>query len=71
VIHQGGIQESTKEWLFFRKHPKVKSGDRVGIYYLTKEQKDRKEAKPFDWDKFVTRILALFTTLALIQAYVK
>ena len=24
-----------------------------------------------DWDKFVTRILALFTTLALIQAYVK
>ena len=36
-----------------------------------KEEKDRKEAKPFDWDKFVTRILALFTTLALIQAYVK
>jgi protein involved in polysaccharide export with SLBB domain len=71
VIHQGGIQESTKEWLFFRKHPKVKSGDRVSIYYLTKEEKDRKEAKPFDWDKFVTRILALFTTLALIQAYVK
>jgi protein involved in polysaccharide export with SLBB domain len=71
VVHQSGIQEATKEWLFFRKHPKVKSGDRVNIYYLTKEQKDRKEAKPFDWDKFVTRILALFTTLALIQAYVK
>jgi protein involved in polysaccharide export with SLBB domain len=71
VIHQGGIQEATKEWLFFRKHPKVKSGDRVSIYYLTKEEKDKKETKPFDWDKFVTRILALFTTLALIQAYVK
>jgi protein involved in polysaccharide export with SLBB domain len=71
VVHQSGIQEATKEWLFFRKHPKVKSGDRVSIYYLTKEEKDRKEAKPFDWDKFVTRILALFTTLALIQAYVK
>jgi protein involved in polysaccharide export with SLBB domain len=71
VIHQGGIQESTKEWLFFRNHPRVKPGDRVSIYYLTKEEKEKKEAKPFDWDKFVTRILALFTTLALIQAYVK
>ncbi len=71
VVHQSGIQEATKEWLFFRKHPKVKAGDKVSIYYLTKEEKDKKEAKPFDWDKFVTRILALFTTLALIQAYVK
>jgi hypothetical protein len=43
VVHQSGIQEATKEWLFFRKHPKVKSGDRVSIYYLTKEEKDRKE----------------------------
>jgi protein involved in polysaccharide export with SLBB domain len=71
VVHQSGIQEATKEWLFFRKHPKVKAGDRVSIYYLTKEEKEKKEAKPFDWDKFVTRILALFTTLALVQAYVK
>lgn len=71
VIHQSGIQESTKEWLFFRKHPKVMAGDRVSVYYLTKVEKEKKDAKPFDWDKFVTRILALFTTLALIQAYVK
>lgn len=71
VIHQSGIQEATREWLFFRKHPKVKSGDKVSIYYITKEEKQKREIKPVDWDKLVTRIIALFTALALIQAYVK
>jgi protein involved in polysaccharide export with SLBB domain len=71
VIHQNGLQEVTRDGLIFRYHPKVKSGDKVSLYYVNKLQKDSKESKPFDWDKFVTRILALFTTLALIQAYVK
>lgn len=73
VIRQNGMQEATKEWFIFRKHPKVRSGDRVVLTYQTKEEREKtkREVKPFDWDKFVTRILALFTTLALIQAYVK
>jgi hypothetical protein len=73
VIRQNGMQEATKEWLIFRKHPKVRSGDNVVLSYKTKEErdKDKREVKPLDWDKFITRILALATTLALIQAYVK
>jgi protein involved in polysaccharide export with SLBB domain len=71
VVHQNGLQETTSKWLIFRKHPKVKSGDNVSLVYLKKEEKEKKEDKPFDWDKFITRVLALFTTLALIQAYVK
>jgi len=51
----------------------VRSGDIVVLSYKTKEERDKtkREVKPLDWDKFVTRILALATTLALIQAYVK
>jgi hypothetical protein len=73
VIRQNGMQEATKEWLFFRKHPKVRSGDKVFLSYKTKEQieKTKREVKPVDWDKFITRILAMATTLALVQAYVK
>ena len=73
VIRQNGMQEATKEWLIFRKHPKVRSGDNVVLSYKAKEERDKtkREVKPLDWDKFVNRILALATTLALIQAYVK
>ena len=73
VIRKNGTQEATKEWLFFRKHPKVRSGDNVVLSYKTKEEVDKtkREVKPLDWDKFTTRLLALFTTLSLIQAYVK
>jgi hypothetical protein len=67
VIHQNGIQSTTKKWFLFRKHPKVKKGDRVSLYYLTKAQKN-KEVKPVDWDKLVSRLLALFTTVALVQS---
>ena len=73
VIRQNGMQEASKGWAIFRRHPKVKSGDRVVLSYQTKEEREKtkREVKPLDWDKFVTRILAAFTTLALIQAYVK
>jgi protein involved in polysaccharide export with SLBB domain len=73
VIRQNGMQEATKEWLFFRKHPKVRSGDKVFLSYKTKEQieKTKREVKPLDWDKFLTQIMTLATTFALVQAYVK
>jgi hypothetical protein len=43
------------------------------LTYKTKEEiaKTKREVKPLDWDKLVTKIIAVFTTLALIQAYVK
>lgn len=73
IIRQNGMQEATKEWFVFRKHPKVKSGDRVVLSYMTKEEiaKTKREVKPLDWDKLMTKILTLVTTLALVQAYVK
>jgi hypothetical protein len=33
VIRQNGMQEATKEWLIFRKHPKVRAGDIVVLSY--------------------------------------
>jgi hypothetical protein len=71
VIRQNGMQEATKEWFVFRKHPKVKSGDRIVLTYKTKEEIAKREVKPLDWDKLVSKIIAVFTTLALIQAYIK
>lgn len=73
VIRQNGMQEASKGWFIFRKHPRVNSGDRVVLTYQTKEEreKSKREVKPLDWDKFITRLLALATTLALVQAYVK
>jgi protein involved in polysaccharide export with SLBB domain len=71
VIHQNGMQEASKGWFLFRKHPKVISGDRIVLSYQTKEEGTKRDIKPLDWDKFVTRILSVFTTLALIQAYIK
>jgi protein involved in polysaccharide export with SLBB domain len=73
VIRQNGMQEATKEWLIFRKHPKVRSGDNVVLSYKTKEERDKtkREVKPLDWDKFVTRLLALATTLVLVQSITK
>jgi hypothetical protein len=40
---------------------------------MTKEEREKtkREVKPLDWDKLMTKILALVTTLALVQAYVK
>ena len=40
---------------------------------MTKEEiaKTKREVKSLDWDKLMTKILTLVTTLALVQAYVK
>jgi hypothetical protein len=65
------MQEASKGWFLFRKHPKVIYGDRIVLSYQTKEEGTKRDIKPLDWDKFVTRILSVFTTLALIQAYIK
>jgi protein involved in polysaccharide export with SLBB domain len=73
VIRQNGMQESTRKWLIFKRHPKVHSGDRIELTYEVKEEKEKtkREVKPVDWDKFITRIIAIVTTLTLVQAYVK
>jgi protein involved in polysaccharide export with SLBB domain len=71
VIRQSGLQEASRKGFLFTKHPMVKPGDRIAVSFLAMDEKQKRQVKPLDWDKFVTRILAAFTTLALIQAYVK
>ena len=73
VIRQNGMQEATKQGLIFRRHPKVNSGDQIVLSYISPEEKAKmkREVKPLDWDKLSTKMLSLFTVLALIQAYVK
>jgi protein involved in polysaccharide export with SLBB domain len=73
VIRQNGMQEATRQGLIFRRHPKVNSGDQIVLSYISQEEKVKmkREVKPLDWDKFSTKLLSLFSVLALIQAYVK
>ena len=71
VIRQNGMQEATSQGLIFRRHPKVNSGDQIVLSYISQEEKAKREVKPLDWDKLSTKMLSLFTVLALIQAYVK
>lgn len=70
VIRQNGSQEATKQWLFFRKYPKVNSGDQIAVTNEV-DKKVKREVKPLDWDKLTTKLISLFSVLALIQAYVK
>ncbi len=71
VIRQNGMVESTRQGFVFNKYPRVKPGDRIVVSNKTEEERKKREVKPLDWDKLVTKLLAVFTTLALIQAYVK
>lgn len=72
VISVNGMVTSTKHFLFIKKYPKVHPGDRIFIPMKpVVEKKERRESKPVDWDKFVSRALAIATTLALINAYAK
>lgn len=71
LIRQNGLQEATKQIFIFRKHPKVHPGDRIAVSFLVKEEKQKKDVKPLDWDKLVTRLLAVGTTLALILSATK
>jgi len=70
VIRQNGMQEGTKQGLIFRKHPKVNAGDQIVVTNEI-DKKIKREVKPLDWDKLTTKLISLFSVLALIQAYVK
>lgn len=66
----GGVR-ATKRFLFFKIYPEVHPGDRITVSVRPPEEvRKKREIKPFDTDKFVSRLLAVFTTLALVNAYV-
>ncbi|MFA6260134.1 MAG: polysaccharide biosynthesis/export family protein [Bacteroidia bacterium] len=72
VISGNGAVRATKRFLFFKKYPKVHPGDKIRVSLLPPDEvKKKREIKPLDTDKFVSRLLAVFTTLALVSAYLK
>jgi hypothetical protein len=68
-VHQNGLQESTRKSLLFNKHPKVRPGDNIAIFYIKNEKREKREVKPVDWDKLVTKITAFFSALVLIRTF--
>lgn len=70
VIKPNGIQKGTRKFIF-RSYPLVQRGDRIVTYLKQDVKIDKSQGKGVDWDKMISRFMALFSTLALVQAYVK
>jgi protein involved in polysaccharide export with SLBB domain len=71
VIKGNGAIVSTKKWLgLINVYPRVNSGDKILISYKV-EKPEKQNEKPFDWEKFMNKILAVGTTIALITLYTK
>ncbi|MFL0206163.1 SLBB domain-containing protein [Aquirufa sp. 2-AUSEE-184A6] len=71
VIRGNGAIVSTKKWLgLINVYPRVNSGDKILLSYKVEKTKNQNE-KPFDWEKFMNKILAVATSVALITLYTK
>lgn len=71
VISKSGKVSKTFKVFFLRKYPKLNPGDQISVKLkIPKEQKLAND-KPFDWEKLTSKIISVFTALALISAYVK
>lgn len=72
TIAANGITKRTKHYLFFfNKYPKVNQGDKIVLSLKQEKITEKGEKKEFDWDKFLTRLLAIGTTWALIVTATK
>ena len=72
VVRENGLVTRTKtSLLVFRKYPEVIYGDLISLSLKPVEQKLEKENKPFDWDKFLTKVISIATVFALITSATK
>jgi protein involved in polysaccharide export with SLBB domain len=71
VISKSGKVTKTFKILFFRKYPKLMTGDQISLKFKVVKESKSTDAKPFDWEKLSSKIITIFTALALIQAYIK
>jgi protein involved in polysaccharide export with SLBB domain len=71
VIRLNGFQESTKKGLIFKRHPRIINGDKIIVSYEIEKPEEKKDGKPFDWEKFMNKVLAVGTSIALITLYTK
>jgi hypothetical protein len=47
------------------------TGDQISLKFKVVKESKSTDAKPFDWEKLSSKIITIFTALALIQAYIK
>jgi protein involved in polysaccharide export with SLBB domain len=73
VVRENGLVSRTKKsFLFFNSYPKVSYGDVIRLKLKQEEeQKIEQESKPFDWDKFLTKVMSIATVFALITSATK
>ncbi|MFM6953666.1 MAG: SLBB domain-containing protein [Sphingobacteriaceae bacterium] len=73
VIRENGLVVRTNKALgIFRNYPTVKYGDRIQLTLkVDKDQNQAANSKPFDWDKFLTKVISVATVFALITSATK
>ena len=71
VISPNGAIQGTRNFLFFKKYPKVERGDKITLISYPKTDKINKERKPLDWDKLSSKIVAFITVFVLVQQLAK
>ena len=71
VISKSGKVSKTFKSFFIRKYPKLNPGDQISLKFKVPKDPTLTNNKPFDWEKLSTKIISIFTALALIQAYIK
>lgn len=72
ITRENGTVLRTKQFLgLVNRYPRVSYGDKISLSYKVEKPKDEKNGKPFDWEKFMNKILAVATSVALITLYTK
>jgi protein involved in polysaccharide export with SLBB domain len=72
ITRENGTILRTKKFLgVINRYPSVSFGDKISLSYKVEKPKDEKNGKPFDWEKFMNKILAVGTSIALITLYTK
>ncbi|MHA8049513.1 SLBB domain-containing protein [Aquirufa sp. ROCK-SH2] len=71
VLSKSGKVTKTSKVFFIRKYPKLNPGDTIGLRLKVPKEEKSNNDKPFDWEKLTSKVISIFTALALIQAYVK
>ena len=72
ITRENGTVIRTKQFLgLINRYPRVSYGDKISLSYKVEKPKDEKVGKSFDWEKFMNKILAVGTSIALITLYTK
>ena len=62
----GQMLQSSKFLGLINKSPRVQFGDLIRVGIKVDKQAEKLDKKPFDWDKFLTKVISVATVFALI-----